>query len=74
MAKLTESHLRLIIKEEVKRLLREFDTDWIYDYECNELPDLLNSIQSGEREFDNRTEKDFALRIVNDRMQTCSED
>ena len=74
MAKLTESHLRLIIKEEVKRLLREFDTDWIYDYKCHELPDLLNSIQSGEREFYTSMEKDFALRIVKDRMQTCSED
>lgn len=71
--KLTESHLRSIIKTELKKLLREFDTDWVYDYECDELPQLLNDLESGNRQFGSKMEKDFAIRIVKDRMETCSE-
>ena len=70
---LTETKLRQIIKEELKKvlLLREFDTDWISDYTCEELPGLLNSIN--DREFDTEMERDFAIRIIKDRIQTCSE-
>jgi hypothetical protein len=67
--RLTESKLRLVIKEEIKKLLREFNTDWIYDYECDELPDLLNNID--ERGYVGM-EKDFMINAIKSRIESCN--
>jgi hypothetical protein len=68
--KLTESKLRLVIKEELKKLLREWDTDWLYDYQCDELEDLLANID--QREFESDMEKQFTIRSIKDRIESCN--
>jgi hypothetical protein len=66
---LTESKLRLVIKEELKKLLREFNTDWIYTYDCEDLPDALNNID--ERGYAGE-EKNFMIKAINSRIESCN--
>jgi hypothetical protein len=67
------SSLQETYEIEEEQQLNEYDTDFIYDYECSELPELLKDIEAGNRSSD-EYEKRFMIDSVKSRMESCAED
>jgi hypothetical protein len=75
--KLSVLHLREIIKEEIrrsKRLLREFDLDWVYDYTEEEIEDLEAKLEQVKKDGTmDRGEKLLTTRAIEDHLRALKE-
>lgn len=73
----TKSHEEVaedVLDEEVEikeGVINEMDTDWIYDYECNELPDLIKKIKTDP--IYDEEEREFYIYSAQSRYDSCSD-
>ena len=54
-----------------KSVLNEMDTDWIWDYECDELPDLIKRLETDPNY--NEEEREFFIYSAQSRYDSCSD-
>lgn len=76
--RITESRLRLIIREEARRVLREnFDFDQLYNLDKHELLSMRNTLKSGrqpEYAHLDYSEKVLAISMINDRLEMLEDE
>jgi len=54
-----------------RKILKEMDTDWIWDYECDELPDLIERLKTDPM-YD-QEEREFYIYTAQSRYESCTE-
>lgn len=54
-----------------RKILKEMDTDWIWDYECDELPDLIEKLKTDPNY--NQEEREFYIYNAQSRYESCSD-